>query len=351
MRPAEISDEAVIEAGNALLAAGRRITGWALRAQIGAGKAERLEAVWEAHVGRSSAAPAGPAIALPAELAELLQKVSGDLVAQLQRLVTDMHQRAVRAAEERVIEALRGAAEVEAKAKQAGLDAGKVVEDLERQRDEAREQLEAERARLVQAHEAAQHREVEHATLRQRLTSAELTAKAAAEAHAAELAQVRGGMDRLRDDLTRQVTEQTALVRARDQQVLDERTSAEARMQEWSGQVEQLTTQLQAARDEVSQCQARSQAVQEQHRTDRATAAKAAQELAEKLTKVQAERDDALRDAHQAREAVARLEGRTDSLATHTAELMALLRALGGDRGDSPPPGPGPAPVGRKRGS
>lgn len=351
MRPTEFTDAVVIEAGKALQAAGRRVTGWALRSHIGGGKAERLEAVWDEYVGRSKATPAEPALVLPADLADLLQKVTGDLVAQLQGLVTNMHQHAVHAAEERVTEALRGANEVKEKARQAGIDAGQVVDDLERQLDEAREQMEAERARLVQAHEAAQHREIEHAKLRERLSAAELAVKAAAEAHAAELAQLRGAMDQLRSDLTRQVTEQTALVRARDQQLVDERTSVEARMQEWRGQVEKLTTQLQAARDEVSQCQARSQAVQEQYRTDRATAAKAAQELAEKLTKVQAERDDALRDAHQAREAVARLEGRTDSLATHTAELMALLRDLGGDRGDSPPPGPGPAPGGRKRGS
>ena len=72
-----------------------------------------------------------------------------------------------------------------------------------------------------------------------------------------EQAQLLSAMDQLRGELS-QVTEQTALVRARAQQRVDQGIPAEAVMQERRGQIERLTKEvLQAPRDEVSPCQVR----------------------------------------------------------------------------------------------
>jgi colicin import membrane protein len=312
MRPAEIPDDAVIAAGEALQAEGRRITGFALRARCQGGNPNRLAAVWTDHVARHSAARAEPAPTLPVEVADVLQAVSAELVAKLQRLAADLHQGAVRAAEQRVAEVLRGAAEQREQAQQELADAGQAVEELEGQLADLRAQLEAQQARLAQAHEAVQRREVEHATLKQRLSSAELAAHAAAEAHAVELAQARGEAAQLRDALdqqraefTRQVTEQTAQVRAREQQLADER---------------------------------------EQHQAERATAGKEALRQAERFTEVQRERDTARQEAQAARESAARLQGEVEALRAHGAELGALLRAFGGD-----PPAGGPSTAARRR--
>lgn len=49
-RRAEVKDEAIIEAGEALRAAGEAVTGWALRMKLGGGKTTRLLSVWQRHL-------------------------------------------------------------------------------------------------------------------------------------------------------------------------------------------------------------------------------------------------------------------------------------------------------------
>ncbi|MEZ4128564.1 DNA-binding protein, partial [Salmonella enterica] len=50
MRPAEFTQEQIIEAGEQLQAAGRNITGFALRQKVGGGNPSRLKQVWDEHV-------------------------------------------------------------------------------------------------------------------------------------------------------------------------------------------------------------------------------------------------------------------------------------------------------------
>ncbi|MDH2436627.1 DNA-binding protein [Pokkaliibacter sp. MBI-7] len=47
MRPAEFSPEEIIAAGEALVAAGRNVTGFALRQKVGGGNPNRLKQVWD----------------------------------------------------------------------------------------------------------------------------------------------------------------------------------------------------------------------------------------------------------------------------------------------------------------
>ena len=58
MRPTEVTDQAVIEAGMALQAEGRTVTGYALRQKLGAGSGARLATTspWRTSTCASTAA-------------------------------------------------------------------------------------------------------------------------------------------------------------------------------------------------------------------------------------------------------------------------------------------------------
>jgi chromosome segregation ATPase len=310
MRPVEVSDAEIIEAGQALRAAGQRITGFALRKHLdNKGTPKRLHAVWLAHAAQAAAPAAPPAPDLPPEVAHTLQAVSADLVAKLASLAGELNSGAVRAAEQRVARALDDADQVRLQADQELADASQAVEELEAQVADLRAALVAERAKLTSAGEDAQRQAVELATVRERLTAAELAARQAAEVHAAEVAQLRAQLDQVRADLTGQLTEQTAQARAAQQHLADER---------------------------------------EQRQADRATAAKEAHRQAERFTEVQHERDTARQQAQEARESAARLQGEVQALRSHGAELAALLKAFGTE----PPAGASTTPPpARRKGS
>ena len=66
MRPAEFTPESIIEAGQALQAAGRNITGFALRQRVGGGNPSRLKQVWDEYISAQAVAKAEPvAVAAP----------------------------------------------------------------------------------------------------------------------------------------------------------------------------------------------------------------------------------------------------------------------------------------------
>jgi hypothetical protein len=57
MRPPKFSDKAIIVAGEALQAEGRRITGFTLRQKTGGGDPARLLQVWQKHLSQSAQHP------------------------------------------------------------------------------------------------------------------------------------------------------------------------------------------------------------------------------------------------------------------------------------------------------
>lgn len=67
MRPATFEPEQIIEAGRALQAEGRNITGFALRNRIGGGNPTRLRQIWDEYQASQHAAESLP-------VTELLQK-------------------------------------------------------------------------------------------------------------------------------------------------------------------------------------------------------------------------------------------------------------------------------------
>jgi hypothetical protein len=82
MRPAEVTDEQIIEAGRRIQAEGKAVNGWSLRAFLGnKGKPQRNMAIWEKCLAESADAPSTvrgepPPIALPPGLPSSLTRAS-----------------------------------------------------------------------------------------------------------------------------------------------------------------------------------------------------------------------------------------------------------------------------------
>jgi colicin import membrane protein len=119
MRPPEVTPEQIIEAGETLQAAGRTITGFALRARIGGGNPARLKRVWEEHVAAHADATAAPVAELPAEVAAEVGAMTQALSERLAALAVALNNTATMAAERRVTDAMRAAAEQRGEAERA----------------------------------------------------------------------------------------------------------------------------------------------------------------------------------------------------------------------------------------
>lgn len=169
MRPIEVTNEAIIAAGEALSAAGRSITGFALRQRVGGGNPTRLRQVWDEHVA-ATAKPQEPAAELPVEVADELAKVTGDLSARLLALATELNDKAVRAAERRTGALVQQASEQRQQAERELADAGNAVEELETNLAEARSECERLRAALDECQARAQAQAVELAKAGEALT-------------------------------------------------------------------------------------------------------------------------------------------------------------------------------------
>ncbi len=173
MRPTEISDEDIIKAGKGLLAAGRNVTGFALRQRVGGGSAPRLKQVWDEHISSQSVVAAEQEAELPVELEEQLKTVSQALVERLRQLAVDLNNYAVRASERRVSEIVRAAGEQQTQAERELADASMTVDELETKLDASTSEVKELRANLADVTQSTQAQAIELAQLRERLISAE----------------------------------------------------------------------------------------------------------------------------------------------------------------------------------
>lgn len=204
MRPVEFSDEEVIAAGEALVAAGRNVTGFALRQKVGGGNPSRLRQVWDEHVASKSVTEAEPVAELPVEVAEEVAAVSKALTERIAALATELNDKAVKAAERRVAEVIRTAGEQREQAQRELADAAQTVEDLEGQLDKSREEIDDLEVRLGNAQASMQEQAVELAQLRERIASMERAATSSSEQHAAEVARLNSAREeaaRLRGEI------------------------------------------------------------------------------------------------------------------------------------------------------
>lgn len=293
MRPAEFTPESIIEAGQALQAAGRNITGFALRQRVGGGNPSRLKQVWDEHISAQAVAKAEPVAELPIEVAEEVAAVTKALTERLAVLAVELNDKAVKAAERRVAEVIRTAGEQREQAERELADALQTVDDLESKLDDAQGAAVALEKRLADMQAAQQAQAVELAQVRERLALTEQAAKSAEVQHAQAL-----------------------------------KTAAE----QHAAEVAELKTAAQAAaverdqvRDELATVKAKAEAADQAHQEQRKTAAQEAHRVAEKLAKAQGDRDQARTDAATTREELAKIRGQLEASEAYKAELLNML--------------------------
>jgi chromosome segregation ATPase len=175
MRPVEFSIESILQAGQALQAAGRNVTGFALRQKVGGGNPGRLKQVWDEHLA-SQAAPAEPAAELPVDVAAAVAALSQELASRLALLAVELNDKAVKASEQRTAEVVRAAGLQRAQADRELIDAAQTVDDLEAKLDTALAAVGALQTRLAETHASWQAQAVE-------LAARTAQAQAAQQAH------------------------------------------------------------------------------------------------------------------------------------------------------------------------
>lgn len=133
MRPPEIEDDKIIEAGKQLVGDSRRVTGFALRKVVGGGNPSRLARVWEEYRRSQEVVDSEPVQELPMEVEEALNEMTSSFLEQVRNLALNLNTRAVKTAERRVADVMRSAKEQQENAEAELVDAAATVEDLEEQ--------------------------------------------------------------------------------------------------------------------------------------------------------------------------------------------------------------------------
>ena len=275
MRPPEIPDEVVVEAGQRLLAVGRPVNGWALRTACGdRGKPDRLLQVWRNY--ETSAQVEAEAIEVPDVVAEAIGGAKGEVAGLLDRLLPTIY-----AAAEGVVDARRRA-EFEALqrqlawAEQQAKDATAAIEqadaEIARWREEAAQfqgDLTSEQFERMRLSESLRGVEADLQTANRRVDdlSEQLAAAHAAQVNAekariaaeATAAAVQADADRLRSDLASERAELRRLQAANaDQQA--KLASATTTVEHQRAEIVDLKAALAAADRKVQEASAKAEA-------------------------------------------------------------------------------------------
>ncbi|EPY5345269.1 DNA-binding protein [Klebsiella quasipneumoniae] len=348
MRPATFEPAVIIEAGLALQAEGRKITGFALRRRIGGGNPARLRQIWEEYQASQAQVNAEPVAELPVEVAEEVKLVTQALAERISQLVTELNDKAVRAAERRVAEITRAAGEQMAQAESELADAAQTVEDLETRFDDLQDEHRRTEELLTRSRSSEQAQAVELAQLNERLSalSRQLadTEKAATEAAEQHRRQQADWQQRL-EEAGQQLTAATARHEAETQGLVQrhEKESSEltARYEQQlavadrhhqesaSRHTEELRTlndQHQQRVSELSQqLQSAEQALLTQTKKHDAALLSLGQKHDAETGRLEKSRDTAVREAQTAREEKAALAGELQALRAQNNQLTALL--------------------------
>lgn len=175
-RPTEFTTDQIIKAGQALLAAGRNITGFALRQRVGGGNPTRLKETWDNHASKAISKPE-PLAELPIEVSEAVDDAKKEINEHIVELALQLNDRAIKTAERRVTEAIREATEEREQAKQELADAAQTVEELETRLDEANSDRALLSKRLADLTAENKAQAIELAALKERLKLTEQHAK------------------------------------------------------------------------------------------------------------------------------------------------------------------------------
>ena len=196
MRPPEIENEQIINAGQQLQEDGRKVTGFALRKIVGGGNPSRLARVWEDHRRSQEVVASEPAQELPVEVEEALNEMTGIFLEQVRGLAQNLNARAVKTAERRVADVMRSAKEQQENAEAELVDAATTVEDLEDQLGNVRAELSKAQEELVTLRKSASKAERELAVVREKLSKEYEQRESAEES----LADIRRRNDELSND-------------------------------------------------------------------------------------------------------------------------------------------------------
>jgi len=291
MRPIEYTPEQIIEAGLDLKAAGRNITGFAIRQKLGGGHPTRLKQIWEEHASTQAVTRSEPVADLPAEVAEELATVAKALTDRLTLLVVELNDKAVKTAERRVADAIHSAGQQREIAERELADATTTVEDLETQ-------LEATQARLDQIDqyaeglkETCQTQAVEAAKMKERLAASEQSLKTAQAQHTAEISRIKDNAEADRA-LYHQEAEALQL------------------------KLDNLQAMADALHQELATVKAKADAAVESRQDERQRAAAELNRAAERMAKLEDKAGAANKEAKAAREEAARLAGKVQGLET-----------------------------------
>ncbi len=350
MRPVEIESEQIIQAGKDLVAAGRNITGFALRQRVGGGNPNRLKQVWNEYLSSQSMATAEPVAELPVEVADEVAAVTKALTERIAALAIELNDKAVKAAERRVSEVVRAAGEQREQAERELADASQTVDDLEAKLDELQAEKDAISTSLADEQASRHAQAVELAQVRERLSAIEQSAKTAAEQHAAELAKNEAAIElergrhqheveQLRADLAEQIraTQAGAVELAQVHERLSaveqsaktaaEQHAAELAKNEAAIEVERGRHQheVDRLRAELATVKAKAEAAEQMHQEQRKSAAQESHRVAERLKDAKTDRDSAKKAAAAAREEMAGLRGQVETLQTQVSELLKLI--------------------------
>jgi len=149
MRPAEFTEQQVITAGAALQAAGRNVTGFALRKQVGGGNPMRLRQIWDEHVGAKKSPSAKPDQPLPDTLSQEVATVAVALTEHVRQLAGRLHDQAIESATA-ILATETEATRVERQRVREELqDAAVAMEDREARLEDARAETEALHTQLT----------------------------------------------------------------------------------------------------------------------------------------------------------------------------------------------------------
>ena len=346
MRPAEFSPEEIVAAGEALVAAGRNVTGFALRQKVGGGNPNRLKQVWDEHLAAKNTTEAEPVAELPVEVAEEVAAVTKSLTERLATLAVELNDKAVKAAERRVAEVLRTAGEQREQAERELVDAAQTVDELETRLGESQAEVESLERRLSEAQSHGQAQAVELAQLRERLVATEQAARATADAHEAVRSELDAArrdagvkIEALRDELAQlrerlAASEQAAKVAAETHARELEQAHSETKTvrAELDAARREASEKIEALRGELAEQKAKDAADAQAHADYRARMEQDAARITELLGQAKEAQEVARHDASEARESAAKLAGQLEAVQAQNATLLAAVQQRS-DRG------------------
>lgn len=178
MRPATFEPQEIIEAGLALQAEGKNITGFALRNRTGGGNPTRLKQLWDEYQSKQIDVTTEPMAELPIEVADAVQAISSALTERLVQLATELHDKIIKVAERRVDDITRMAEEQQRETEQEMADAAQTVDTLEQKLEGVTADLRKTLELLDNSREQEQAHLIELAQVRERLAATEERLKA-----------------------------------------------------------------------------------------------------------------------------------------------------------------------------